>query len=438
MLRLKDVSLLWNWLLLLTGSFSSLVLLLGSNQSSFAFLLKDLDVTGRVRITKSSSRIIVNPHRFNGGYDPSSPLTWTPQQAAEFAIFHEGTPQHAGMQLRTAIQHWRGDDLAEFLTRLYLGQERQVQSQSNDDYYNNNHQRSLLYEPRNVRTPRWWGLETREGLVALRSLLSEALSNDTLQPREVARFAESFLLKEYKWPADQWDAGTTQSTGVVFEQDSFYSRGHGVTLAQVLWSVRMQRYGDPAFSPDDIVDMVTLPEKEDKQSTSLQMKEFYQTLVGRIVLTDDDKNRMVQRLAIGGWGPASIPQFVATILDNNHHHISQGQYGEIDFFDYPSQQDENLIPESNNNDNQLNEWDETDQQYGDNVANYAGVDDQVVLAYSKNNNQKAEDSVRMEYDQLVQEYWKRVEIPQRSSFEEDSSEEYARRTSEAKQSASLQ
>jgi hypothetical protein len=464
MIRFRDHGLSCSWWLLLMNSFSTIVvLLLGTNQSSSsAFLLRDREGPGQIRIlnkhscpssSSSSGTIVLNVHRFNGGYDPSSPLTWTPQQAAEFAIFHEGTPHHAGMQLRTAIQHWRGDDLAEFLTRLYLGKERQQQVQpslqsnhnhNDDDYHNNNHQRSLVYEPQHVRAPQWWGLETREGLVALKSLLSEALSNDTLQPREVARFAESFLLKEYKWPSDQpWDDATGTTTNappqVVFEQDSFYSRGHGVALAHVLWSVRRQRYGDPAFTPDDIVDMVTLPEREDKESTSLQMKEFFQTLARKIVLAEADKTRIVQRLAIGGWGPASIPQFVTTILDRNPRTVSQGHYsGESsEFSDYPSQLDDEsqINNNKNNNDITMNEWNEIEQQqFNDhNVGDYTAtaVDDQVVLGYSKNRNEQARDSVRKEYDQLVQEYWKRVEVPKRLSVEEEFNEVYATtRTSE--------
>ena len=223
----------------------------------------------RVSYCSASTRLY--PHRFNGGYDPSSPLTWTPQQAAEFTIFHHGSPEYIGMQLRSTIQHWSGKDLAEFLTRLYLGQplaEQQTQigqqtsstsSPWSSFVVTHNHRgdrqentKKLRYEPNNVRTPQWKGLDSREGILALQSLLKEALSYDVLDPQEIARFAEAFLLKEYKWPKQGMEQTQTSTNNmtyskqekkdqklmILFEQDSFYSRGHAKTLARVLWSVQ--------------------------------------------------------------------------------------------------------------------------------------------------------------------------------------------------------
>eukprot|EP00536_Pseudo-nitzschia_multiseries_P019426 jgi/Psemu1/60704/gm1.60704_g len=111
-------------------------------------------------------------HLFNGGYNPASPLTWTPQEAAEFTIFHDGSPEHAGMQLRTAVQHWTGTDLAEFLTRLYLGHlEADSDNAINNSIINNSEEikkKKIVYEPQNVRSPKWKGLESREGILALK------------------------------------------------------------------------------------------------------------------------------------------------------------------------------------------------------------------------------------------------------------------------------
>lgn len=428
MLRLRNLCLSYTFLHAIW--ISNIFLLVC--QPSDAFLVQEFSTTKRFRAS-FSSRTILNVHRFNGGYDPSSPLTWTPQQAAEFTIFHEGTPEHAGMQLKTTIQHWRGEDLAEFLTRLYLGQERHVQPQSGSNYHNN-HQKVLVYEPQNVRSPQWRGLESREGVLALHSLLFEALSADSLGAREVARFAEAFLLKEYKWPSDQWDAGT-----VVFEQDSFYSRGYGKTLARVLWSVRAHRMragsnrdggSAPAYTSEDIVDMVTLPEKENKESTSLELKDFFQTLVARIPLTDADKASMVQRLAIGGWGPASIPQFMASILENHDQEAAFAATEYVDYYlDFPSKL--NVLEYEM----QQDKWQE--DHNSDDQGHYAGADEQVILAYSRNENQRAEDMVRLEYDQLVQAYWKKVEIPQRSSSEEDTDRDLVSRTRAATQPSNL-
>ncbi len=140
----------------------------------------------------------------------------------------------------------------------------------------------------------------------------------------------------------------------------------------------------------------------------MQMRDFFRTLVARVALTDADRARMVQRLAIGGWGPASIPNFMASVVENHDPRAVFGNGGDPgSFLGYPSQVD---MSANSNNNGQRNEWEQA-QQYGNDFGDYAGPDDQVMLAYSRNTNRNAEDSVRREYDQLVQEYWKRVEIP---------------------------
>jgi hypothetical protein len=342
-----------------------------------------------------------NAHKFNGGYDPSRPLTWTPEEAAEFTIFHESTPEIAGMQLRTAIQHWTGADLAEFLARLYLAQ-RLVPPR---DYERSSSVgNKLLYEPDNVRSPQWKGLDSRAGVMALKGLLKEALSPDILDARELARFAESFLLKEYRWPYRKDKSKSipslrrmskqNENSKIIFEQDSFYTQGHAKTLARILWSVRKERLG--AFTWNDIVVMVTLPEKENKESTALEMTDFFRTLVARIPMTVQDKANMVRQLALGGWSPSSIPKFMANVLpaeamDENHVISAEGCLDDS-FMDFPQKREKR-------HDSKTEIMEKTALE---------SVEEQFLLSSDMRN---AKDTVRMEYDELVKSYWKQMDIP---------------------------
>jgi len=366
--------------------------------------------------TRQSTRL--HPHRFNGGYDPSSPLTWTPQQAAEFTIFHDGSPEHAGMQLRTAVQHWSGTDLAEFLTRLYLGH-LEVSNEPNDS--DESKEKRIVYEPQNVRSPKWEGLETREGILALKGLLRESLSKEVLSAQEIARFAEAFLLKEYRWPS-RIEEIKSKSTGnnvtflssesreIVFEQDSFYTLGHARTLARVLLVVRKER-GFFEFNWNDVAMMVTLPEKrdEDREVTPLRLIEFLRAITTYAPLTASDKANIVQRMAISGWSSASIPKFMAELfptesLSDNHN---VDQMCRLDsFFDFPAAATIRSDRQSRK------EWKNAAA-----IAVAKDLEKGIIKEKKKETGKvlskrlgKAKDKERSEYEDLVKSYWKKVEV----------------------------
>ena len=355
----------------------------------------------------------LHPHRFNGGYDPSSPLTWTPQQAAEFTIFHEGTPQHAGMQLRTAIQHWSGADLAEFLTRLYLGF---IKIDVEKDSPPHKTTRKIAYEPQNVRTPQWKGLDTREGIFALKDLLKEALSRELLSAQEIARFAEVFLLKEYRWPSRIQQSKSTPSRAsfsksgsgeVTFEKDSFYCLGHAQTFARVLMSVRKER-GYDEINWNDIALMVTLPEKtdEDREVIPMKMLDFFRTISAHATLTALEKANIVQRMAIAGWSPLTIPRFVAELVSkekpSENYTVDELSRLQMDaFFDFPCAA---TISDTNATGNNT-ESSAIDTAIA-NVADIVGKRDNT--CFSKRS-LSGKNSGRSEYDTLVQSYWNKFE-----------------------------
>jgi hypothetical protein len=350
-----------------------------------------------VRRSYKTASTQLNPHRFNGGYDPGSPLTWTPQQAAEFTIFHDGSPQHAGMQLKTAIKHWSGENLAEFLTRLYLG--HQVSSNSNDiDHEDKN---KLVYEPKNVRSPQWKGLDTREGIFALKDLLKEALSKESLSAQEISRLAEEFFLKEYKWPSQKQQFKTTSNNSqsaaaaeIIFENDSFYSLGHARTLARIILSVRREQSLDD-FNWYDFVLMITLPERNDNNRETAPMKliEFFQTIAASVAFTTKDKADIVNRMAMSGWQPGSIPKFMAELfpeesMNDNHSVCEMRMVVGDSFLDFPSSA---LVKEDKEQEKQVTAT-------GD--------------AYNEGRSLKsANEIVKSEYEELVQSYWKKVEVP---------------------------
>jgi len=379
-------------------------------------------------VTKIRQFTRLHPHRFNGGYDPTSPLTWTPQQAAEFTIFHDGSPEHAGMQLRTAVQHWSGTDLAEFLTRLYLGHLEidTDKTGSHSDYDSVSKKKRIVYEPQNVRSPQWEGLETREGIFALKGLLREALSKELLSAQEISRFAEAFLLKDYIWPSSIGQSKSqtkltpknitisdSQSrVEVVFDQSSFYSLGHARTLARVMLAVRKDR-GYHEFNWNDIALMVTLPEKrdEDREITPLQLIEFLRTIAAYTPLTATDKANIVQRMAISGWSSGSIPGFMAELfpdetLSQNHMVDQMCRLQGDSFFDFPAAATIKSEREST--------------KEKKNAAAIA-VAKARAKGVVKNDNEipgktpskilgNAKDSEGSEYEELVQSYWKKVEV----------------------------
>lgn len=384
----------------------------------------------------------MHPHRFNGGYDAASPLTWTPQQAAEFTIFHDGTPQHAGMQLKSTIQHWHGEDLAQFLTRLYLGQlEDDITTMEGEGHRSG---KKVVYEPKNVRKPRWKGLETREGILALKDLLKESLSKEALSAQEISRFAESFLLKDYRWPIPMPKANATSANEtlaeiiskprkVEFENDSFYSLGHSRTIARVLLAIRRER-GYDEFNWNDIALMVTLPEKrdEDREETPMQMIDFFRTISAYTSLTAEDKAKIVQRMAMSGWLSASIPNFMAKLLPEEtlteNHSVDEIWKLQGDaFLDFPT----NAAVLETNTKIEQNETYAVEIAIAK-VAKVVGkkrrsapsqkISTNVTAAATNATSTAAtecagakEKTVGSEFDDLVQSYWKKVEVAESSN-----------------------
>ena len=181
----------------------------------------------------SSSSVLHLHHQFNGGYNPSNlAVQWTPLQAAEFVLWQHNEDDaqkgntnmdpaqvmvdndHAtddyyydvGRQLAPLIQHWSGTQVGEFLTRLYLGQKKKLDSSTNSS------EMKLTFESKQVRNPQWMGLTTAKGFHALQDLLEAALPDRVLEhPAEIARFAESFLLKEHTWPKEDNELDETSN-----------------------------------------------------------------------------------------------------------------------------------------------------------------------------------------------------------------------------------
>jgi len=358
--------------------------------------------------TISGTTTVLFPHRFNGGYDASAPLTWTPQQAAEFVMFHPcEEPKYVGQQLKPAIQHWSGFDLAEFLTRLYLGDPRNDSddtdgggsfSTSNYMEAGQGQGRSVVYEPQNVRSPKWHGLHTKEGISALADLLKEALSAETLDPRELSRFAEEFFLKEYKWPVsqthqddrinddEQVPIGMAMPPIVEFESDTFYSLGHSATFAHVLWAARKSSLGT-GLTWDDLVAMITLPEFDEKDVVPMQMINFYKTISSLMYLTNKDRASVVNGMAIGGWEASKIPIFVSQILP-------------LDFDDQSAM------------DTALDEW---RFLHDDRLRSEqkSPLEEKIASNTKPKTTSQLFQGMESEFDELVQEYWSRTEIPTR-------------------------
>lgn len=239
-------------------------------------------------------------HQFNGGYDASKAgVSWNPMQASEFVIWHSGSAEAAGRQLQPLIQHWTGTDVGEFLTRLYLGEADRVESK-------------LTFESRNVRSPQWKGLD-EDGRIALRELLKVCLPPRVLEAAEIARFAETFLLKEHTWPASA--VGDKDTNKAKLEKDSFATLGHTAAIAKLIGELRLEKHGE--FTADDVLEMVLLPEIDVHDSKLLKLHDFF-FHVG-IRLTPMEKIDIVQGMAKGGWGPANIAKFISNIEEIPEH-----------------------------------------------------------------------------------------------------------------------
>ncbi len=265
------------------------------------------------------SSTVLFPHSFTG-YDPgvSGVISWSPSEAAEFIVWHHGEPKQAGMQLSPMIKNWSGDDVGEFLSRLFLGK---VIKEEN----------KVSFCPSNVRNPQWLGLGDK-GFIAMEELLFHALPDSVLTPEALSRCAQEFLTKEHRWPAkidgckeddrskdkdkDKEIDRKNKDGGVQFESDTFASLGYSAQFARVLGSVRRERISE--FTADDIVKMLTLPEHGDKAHGYAHMPDFFNNL--GVKLTASQKVATVERLALSGWAPSTLAKFVCSIGE-----IEEGQ-----------------------------------------------------------------------------------------------------------------
>jgi hypothetical protein len=267
----------------------------------------------------------------NGGYDASvvASAKWSPLEAAEFVIWHSCQPDAVGRQLHPLVQTWGGEEVGEFVTRLYLTEK---------------HEHHLAMESRHVRTPQWHGLEDDPGLEALHNLLQTTLPDAVLEdPMELARFANLFLWREHTWPtaADVADEdATTPSTSSTqpplqrnnksLESDSFASLGYTEPIVQIWKQLRQQRFELQQvlqrplhYNGKDLVQIAleqTLAST--KKTTSLlpfeAMQQFFRVL--DIHVKPTEKVNIVQGLAKGGWTPANIARFVSIIPEARPHH----------------------------------------------------------------------------------------------------------------------
>jgi hypothetical protein len=242
-----------------------------------------------------SSTTLLNQHHQFSGFDAgrSAEVSWTPSEAAEFVIWHAGKPSQAGMQLSPMIRGWSGIDVGEFLTRLFLGE-------VDDD------EKRISFCPSNVREPKWKGLD-EEGKEAMRDLLLAALPNDVLSAAELARCGQSFLLKEHRWPSVAKDGEAAKGE---YEMDSFASMGYSADFAKTLGSVRRERMDE--FTPKDVVEMLSLRE-HDKDSGYFRLSEFWANL--GIKMTPGEKVETVEGMALSGWAPSNIAQFIGVVED---------------------------------------------------------------------------------------------------------------------------
>ena len=268
--------------------FLCLVALLSLSQNTFCSAFGTPKSQGLTQLSPSisyPSRSGNNNVVDDEDYDPDS-VTWNPSQAAEFVMWHKGSPEYAGMQLSPMVANWGGLELGEFLTRLYLGVPKE------DDF-------SVHYDPRKVQDPQWKGLDD-DGATALLQLLDLAMSSDNLEPSEMGRAAFLFLLEKHEWQSEK--------KAIELPSSTFARQGHSVTLAKVFGELRKQRIGE--FTVDDVVKMLTIPECRDK-SKILQMVDFY-THLG-IELGAAELAEAVEGLALAGWDPTGIALFAGAV-----------------------------------------------------------------------------------------------------------------------------
>ena len=246
-------------------------------------------------LNSARSSTVFFPLRF-GGYDAgvAGVTTWSPSEAAEFVVWNRSEPRQAGMQISPMIKNWSGDDVGEFLSRLFLGEVIKEENQ-------------ISFCPSNVRNPQWLGLGD-EGFAAMKDLLAHALPDSVLSPEALARCALAFLMKEHRWPAEMKNEKERDS-GVQFDSDTFAGLGHSAEFARVLVSVRRERMSE--FTPNDIVRMLTLPEHSDKTQGYSHMPDFFNNL--GVQLTSSQKVETVEQLALSGWAPSTLAKFICSI-----------------------------------------------------------------------------------------------------------------------------
>ncbi len=240
----------------------------------------------------------VNPSRQFAVYDANveGVITWSPSEAAEFVLWHRIDPRQTGQQLAPMIKDWSGNEVGEFLNKVFIGRVNELEDR-------------IDFCPSNVRDPQWLGLND-EGFEALEELLLYALPDTILAPEGLSRCAQAFLTKEHRWPST-----TKNNDGLrgetEYEIETFAGLGHGKDFAKVLGSVRRKRLSE--FTANDIVKMLTLPEHCDKAQGYSRMPDFYNNL--GVKLTSAEKVSTVEQLALSGWAPSALSKFVSTIYD---------------------------------------------------------------------------------------------------------------------------
>eukprot|EP00980_Cylindrotheca_fusiformis_P018112 scaffold5818_cov84-Cylindrotheca_fusiformis.AAC.4 len=244
-------------------------------------------------------------------------------------MWHADEPEKAGQQLASLIRHWDGNDVGEFLTRMYLGEIIMNDDNDNDTSSKRKTRKMMItYHPANVQSPQWMGLE-ESGLQYLTLFLLEALPTKTLLPMEITRFANYFLLRQHKWPIPITitnDDDPTTTKKIQFETGSFIS--HAADLAKVYGYIRRERLGD--FTVNDVLTMMvtttttttTIEDDDDddddkvdsnKDRFLVQLGTFFVNL--GIQLTSMEKIMIVEGMAIHGYSPGLIARFISSSLE---------------------------------------------------------------------------------------------------------------------------
>lgn len=261
------------------------------------------------------SSSILFPHQF-GGYDANVAAKWTPSQASEFVLWHAAEPSRIGMQLSPIIKNWNGQDLGEFLSRLFLGK---VLKEEN----------KIEYCPSHVRNPQWLGLQD-QGYVGMKDLLINALPQTMITPEELTRCAHAFLLKEHRWPValtktksiliqqNKIKAGDVNKDG--FDSDSFATMGHSAEFAKVIGAIRKERTG-MNFTYKDLIKMLTMSEFRDASNGYPELADFYSNL--GIKLTPKQKVEIVENLCVAGWSPSNLAKFICSIDDADEAEVNE-------------------------------------------------------------------------------------------------------------------